>query len=171
MPESAVRDPILEAHMDELRHPDPTGTELLCFLQAVELHIPGEANSVAVYRRLLRHTTDASIRLVMDMLVRDEARHHRLLQQMSNRLREQLTWDESGVSQGSGPPTISPEEVRALEKEERHGAAELRTLAARQRAGDSDLGCLLLESMAMDSEKHAMLLAFVARRLSTLTRR
>ncbi len=156
--------------MDELRHPDPSGAELLCFLQAVEHHIRGEAGSVAAYRRLLRENTDRIVCTAMDMLVRDEERHHRLLRGVARSLREQLTWQQSPDVLASVPTATSLEEVRLLEQEERRGAAELRERAAQQRSSNTALASLLLETKAMDSEKHALLLAFVDRRLRTLCR-
>jgi rubrerythrin len=164
---TANGDAILEAHMDELRHPDPAGAELFCFLRAVEQHNRGEASSVATYRRLLRDTTDPTIRVVMDMLVRDEARHHRLLRRIAKSLQEQLTWQASPDALTPVRTATSPEKVRSLEQEERRGAVELRELAARQRSSNSELACLLLETMALESEKHALLLSFVGRRLRT----
>lgn len=168
MPPAAVPDAIVEVHMDALRHPDPAGAELLSFLQAVEQHVRDEASSVATYRRLRREASDPLVRTAMDMLVRDEQRHHRLLRRIATSLWYQLTWQEAPADVGTVPSTISADEVRSLGQEERRGAIELRELARRQRSSNNELACLLLETMALDSEKHALLLTFVGRRLETV---
>jgi hypothetical protein len=157
---------VLEAHMDALRRPDPAGIALACLLDAVETHVREEARSLAVYRRMLAQAQDPEIHFVMDMLVRDEARHHRLLQQMARSLRSQLAWETERGGSAADMKGIAVDEVRALALEEQHGADQLRALAARQRAGEGDFASLLLQSMATDSEKHALLLSFVARHLT-----
>jgi rubrerythrin len=160
---------IADVYIDELRHPDPAGANLLSFIDTVESHISAEAASIQTYHRLVRQTSDPFIRVVMDLLIQDEARHHALPRQIAENLRAELTWSPES------PPSLTDEapdadgptavEVRGLEAEERRGAEELRDLAQRQRRGDAELVCLLLEAMAMDSDKHARLLSFVARRL------
>lgn len=69
--------------------------------------------------------------MVMDMLVKDEARHHALLRRIAASLREKLNWSQptalpSGDASTDESATATADEVRALELEERHGAQELR---------------------------------------------
>jgi rubrerythrin len=160
----AVEDAVLDAHLDELRHPDPAGTGLSCLLQSIQAHIRTEVTSVATYARLQQQANDPVIAAVLELLVQDETRHHALLERIARTIHDQLNW-ATEKPPAAAAPAITAEEVRALELDERREADELHRLSQVARGSDSELCGLLLESMAIDSDKHARLLSFVAQRL------
>jgi hypothetical protein len=164
---------IEDVHLDEVRHPDPSGQCLLRLLGAVEAHVRDESLSVETYERIGRETRDPVLAVVMELLVEDETHHYALLQRIATSLEAHLNWatDSPVLPTGDEPPRQTDPEmveaVRELEDEERRGAQQLRDLAHRERTPETGLPCLLLETMAADSDKHAHLLAFVAEHLAS----
>jgi hypothetical protein len=57
---------IEDVHLDELRHPDPSGQCLLRLLGAVEAHVRDESVSVETYARIGRETSDPVVAVVME---------------------------------------------------------------------------------------------------------
>jgi hypothetical protein len=171
-PDNRLQAMIEEVHLDALRHPDPCGSGLLTFLEAIQQHAEGEASTVQTYARIASETSDPVVAVVMELLVDEEQRHHALFQRIGASLRDRFNWAESSALPLDAAPTgrTDPQTIRLLrdlEAEERRGAQALRDLAHPERPGQSGLICLLLQAMAMDSDKHARLLAFVAERLAS----
>ncbi len=151
--------------------PDPTSVDSL--LRAFEDHAANEAEALEGYRRLAETTSDPVVALVMHMVLKDEERHHGLMERMATTLRDGLEWRNSADALPlSRPPAdaSSPEVmdiVRSWIDEERQGARELEKAAADLRELHGGLFSLLLEWMAVDSQKHERAMRFLARRLES----
>jgi rubrerythrin len=139
-------------------------------LDAVEHHLAVEAQTLGRYAYLAAHAGDPAVALVMRLVLADEERHHRLLQQLSTSLRHAVAQDAPDLAHTRKqiPPTAPLAELtrlaHELATEERAGAESLRELATATARPD-ELECVLLEMMAADSDKHARLIDFVESRL------
>ena len=135
-------------------------------LRALEAHAAAEAESVAAYERLANQSGDPLVELLMNLVLEDEHRHHRLLERMAGNL-------DGGTPSGDGEGRegSAPEEAvlstRTLIREEREGARYLRHLARQEPRLHDGAYALLLETMARDSEKHEHILRFILRRLES----
>jgi hypothetical protein len=162
-----------EVHIDAAHQPDPCGTGLQMLVQAIETHISEEEASVEAYRQLSSATPDPVVGTLMRLLAEDEERHHRLLEEIGESLRDRLDWVADAPAITDSRVTTGPDDVEwlrrvwAFEEDERRGARALRELAHRARVECEPMAYELLEAMAIDSDKHARLLKFVERRLST----
>src|SRR5215207_6375529 len=118
---------IEDVHLDELRHPDPSGQRLLRLMNAIDAHVREETASIETYARVGRETNDPVVARIIELLLADEQRHHTLFRGIAASLRDRLDWVVD-----SSPPAHDPAMVntlRALEREERRGAQQLRDLA------------------------------------------
>jgi len=145
-------------------------------LDAVERHALAEEDALTQYEYLRTASGDPVVGLVMQLILDDEARHHRLLKRIEASLRDAIDWTRSPealpLSTSPEPPVTASlvETASALIKEEHTGARFLRDLAHRDKDVGAGLQSLLIEMMAMDSDKHARLLQFVHDRLATRAR-
>ena len=146
---------------------DPEGSPLDRLLHSFESHIAAETDTVREYRRLADTSPDPAVRLLMQLVLEDEERHHGLLERMAARIRNTLYWTHSAgaLPTGSGPTGENArQELRAIERfarQEQEGVRHLRELARRDGDLHNGLFGLLLETMAMDSEKHQRILRFM----------
>ena len=146
---------------------EPEGSPLDRLLQTFESHIAAETDTVREYRRLADASPDPTVRLLMQLVVEDEERHHGLLERMAARIRNTLYWTHSpeALPTDSGPAGENAwQELRAIERfarQEQEGVRHLRELARRDGDLYHGLFGLLLETMATDSEKHERILQFL----------
>ena len=127
-------------------------------------HDHEEAPLLAAYRSLATGT-DGVVRYIIDLILEDECRHHRLLVEMATA----MAW--SGVGADSGPRTpalglgVNPEVVRLTRKLRRSEQADRRALRAIHRRlrpfADETLWSLLVNLMEHDTEKHIAMLRFL----------
>lgn len=149
----------------------PERHEVGQLLAAIEDHELAEEGAIEAYHRLATTSGDPVIALLMQLVVDDEERHHRLLKHIATSLYEFVGWQQAAPA---GPASASAdrraqrealEATRALIKDERDGARQLRGLAKPAARRGQKLTALLLEVMARDSEKHEQILRYVAERL------
>lgn len=148
----------------------PSSTEeLLAMLGA---HVDGESEHIEAYRRLADTIDDPIVKVLMDLVIEDEERHHELMRRMTARLRDDL---EATRSEAALPYAPSPRNgrlrgfaavVEAYAKDERQGVRQLRRLAGDASLIYDGLFALLLETMADDSAKHERIMRFVLRRIA-----
>jgi len=142
-------------------------------LDVIESHVSAEAGSLEDYRRLADNSADPVVKLLAELVLGDEERHHHLLQRIATSLAGAVHWWHPAEALPS--PTRQPEPAtreaieasRALIREEHAGARELRQLARREQRLGGGLETLLLETMAMDSEKHERIVRFILKRLQS----
>jgi hypothetical protein len=140
-------------------------------LDTVQHHASAEETSLAEYRELAERTSDPVVRLLVQLVLDDEARHHDLLARMAISLQDALSWTHSSdalpvVWAGDAPADpafIATTQARI--REEQEGARILHGLARKQVHVADGLFSLLLECMAMDSQKHERILRFIQKRL------
>lgn len=150
----------------------PSGAAIEVLLRTVEQHAEEERDTVEMYLALAERTADGAVRVLLEILVEDERKHHVLFQRIAARIEDDINWatsDEALPVAAVSRPAADPGDVRLLlnaAKDERRGSRELRRLG-RERSGlNGGLFRVLLEAMADDSEKHAHILDFAARRLA-----
>jgi hypothetical protein len=132
------------------------------FIGAIRSHEVAELDAIAVYRDLATRASDPVIAGLLRVLLRDEQRHHGILQAIGM---------QSGAAARHAPPgdqdptADSLTLLNSFARQERDGADELRRLARQAPELVGDVFSLLLELMAMDSLKHERILSFIAREL------
>ena len=157
----------LSLHANTPTHP-PSATERL--IRALEAHASAEERDLTDCESLAQRSHDPVARLLIEMIVDDERRHHVLLQSMVRRLQEEVDFVASPTALPVAPAaeeeTDDPDlasAVRALIRDEHEGARHLRHIARQEPHVYDGLYALLLETIARDSEKHATILQFILR--------
>jgi hypothetical protein len=138
-------------------------------LRAMRLHVEEEDASVRAFKSVAAVTDDPAVRLLLNVIVEDEERHHGLLQRMAESFREELTgvYSSGALPSGTGskPPAEVIETVRTSLHKEHEGVAKIRQIAQQNTALYGGLFSLLMETMALDSQKHEHVLTFILKRL------
>lgn len=139
-------------------------------LNTIEAHINAENESLRAYKDLSKRSGDPLARMLIELVLADEERHHELLHRMAISLRDDINWTHSPdalpIDRASGPVAAELiEATRARIREEQESVRHARELARTQRGLYDGLFELLLQIMAEDSEKHERILRFVLKRL------
>jgi hypothetical protein len=138
-------------------------------IRALEAHASAEAHDLATCQGLAERSSDPVLRLLLQLLVEDEERHHTLLQSMVRRLQEEVEF----VPSHSAVPVSEPDATAGMElaatlreliRDEHEGARHLRHLARQEPHLYDGLYPMLLETIARDSEKHATMLRYLLMR-------
>ena len=140
-------------------------------LHSVERHAQEESRAIESYAALADRTSDGALRVLLELLIEDERKHHEIFLRIAARLRDDIEWTTSeGALPVAGAPVAGDPADRAFlldaAREERRGAGELRAFARKRADLNGGLFSVLVESMADDSEKHARILSFAAARIS-----
>jgi len=134
-------------------------------------HLDTEAGLLGTYERLSRESGSEYVAYLLSLIGEDEARHHRLFEELINALRAPVDRDV-----GKKVPTVESagnakellEVVDQFVEAERADKRELRRLARsrniRTMKGHS-LWPLLIELMQRDTEKHLAILGFIRTQL------
>ena len=137
-------------------------------VELIARHGAEEGELLATYERLATEAPDASVRYLIDLILEDERRHHRLLAELSNA----MAWD----SVGQPPEPVTPrlprkisgalyEQTRLLRKSEQADYRALRRIRRRLRPfASTTLWGLIIDLMLLDTKKHATILRFLERR-------
>jgi len=123
------------------------------------------------YQRFAEEAESPAVRYLVQLIVDDERKHHRLLAEVANT----VAWGWSANSPKAAAPEIFPKEDPAgplareteelLAAEERD-QEELRRLRKELRPyKDTTLWALIIELMQLDTEKHAIILRFISKHL------
>jgi rubrerythrin len=140
-------------------------------LDHMEEHLDSERELLDAYKDAVEASGAEYVAYLFRLIIEDEARHHRLFEELANALRAPV---ERGV--GARVPLIEPvantrellEATERLLDAEQRDARELRRLARtkglRTMRGLS-LWPLLIELMEHDTEKHEAILRFVRTQL------
>jgi hypothetical protein len=132
-------------------------------------HGSDEGRILAEYEQYAESSASPAVRYLVDLIMDDERRHHRVLEELANA----IAWGWSGNSPDSAVPDLpvgrgGDVELRrrtlALLAEENKDHAELKRLRKQLGAyADSTLWALLVDLMILDTEKHARILDFIAK--------
>lgn len=134
-------------------------------------HMDGEHHVLQEYAHLAAETQSDQIRFLINMILDDEVRHHRIFQQMVNWIRaEHAQRDDIETSIGLSPPSGGPERHHIIEltdkmlELERKDDAALRELEKMvTEVADTAWWGTLVEAMRLDSRKHIKLMEGVRR--------
>jgi len=154
---------------------DPSGREIGAE-RAIAAHLrehgPREGALLGAYQELIDQCEDEGVRYLAGMILEDERRHHRLIDEMLHQI-ESFIWE---VERDPQVPYLTPRvdpELRAATDEllalEREDAKELKQLRREMRSQpDSSLLPLLVELMIHDTAKHIAILKETPRTQSGL---
>lgn len=129
----------------------------------------------ALLERYRRYATDASspaVRYLVQLLLEDESRHHRLLVEMANAIAWGWTANSPvpvtpGIFEGKGQDDRLEAETNELLAFEERDEKELRRLLNQLRDfRETTMWSLVVETMLADTKKHAHILRFIARHLT-----
>lgn len=138
--------------------------------QLVELvtrHGSEEGKLLAAYEELASKTTDQGVRYLIDLILEDERRHHRLLEEIAN----SMAWGSTSGSPDDSTPDMPRalqgellEQTRRLLRAEKADYREIRRIRRRLRPfAGTTLWALVIDLMMMDTKKHAAILRFLER--------
>ena len=140
-------------------------------VELIVQHGAEEGALLAPYETLAAESPDESVRYLINLILEDEHRHHRLLAELSNA----MAW---GVVTQS-PATVIPrlpgdiggellEQTKLLRKSEEADYRALQGIRRRLRPfADTTLWVLVVDLMLLDTKKHATILRFLERRRKT----
>lgn len=137
-------------------------------VHALDRHGREEAELLTRYEQYVEQTGSPVARYLVRLIVDEERRHHRMLEELANTIAWGHFGDEGRVELPNQPPRWrGPDrtlraETRALLRHERRDRRQLRSLGRRLRTyGDVPLWNLLIELMRLDTEKHVSILSFI----------
>jgi rubrerythrin len=147
--------------------PAPVRDAELAIARMLREHGRREGAALAEYRKLADTCDDDGVRYLLEMILADEERHHRQIDEMLHQVQSFL-WEvdvEPKVPhvRGYRHPELREVTERLLELE-RRDAAELRRLRRQMRSQpSSSMLPLLVELMIHDTQKHIEILKFIKR--------
>lgn len=153
--------------LESLRSRSPAGRVWVEeLLETVHEHVKGERELLEAYVELAEEGPD-HVRYLIELILDDESRHHRLLGEMANKLESGIEWRpiEPAIpfvqSKRADRPRLSEATARFLEFE-REDARALRKLRKEFRPmRNTTLYDLLLRLMELDTKKHIAILEFI----------
>lgn len=128
-------------------------------------HGPREGAALAAYKRLADGVDDPGIRYLVELIMADEERHHRIINEMLHQI-QSFVWETHVDPQVPYLGTIVDPELRAATDElielEKQDAKELRRLKRQMRGQpSSSMLPLLVELMEHDTAKHIAMLKLI----------
>lgn len=130
-------------------------------------HLNNEIELLQAYRAAAAESGSAAFGYLVDIIMDDEMRHHRVFEELANALRSDVEMRpvEPAVPDLAGFGALPDKVVELTEQllaREEQDAAELRHLRRQLRdVRDTTLWQVLVTMMELDTEKHAELLRFV----------
>lgn len=129
-------------------------------------HVEAEREVLSEYASAVETIDAPDVRYLMQLILDDERRHHRIFEEMARSVQAAREWQdlEPQVPNLTGRPLS--EEVRALTTRllaaEREDERELKALRRELRSvADTTMWALLVDLMALDTQKHERILAFM----------
>lgn len=135
-------------------------------LDELEGHVESERELLVEYARAAQEVEAPDLRFLVDLILEDERRHHRLFQEMAAALQGVREWRTTSPAVPGLSRRPLPDEVRKLTERflaaERDDRRQLRALGRRLRpVADTTLWALLVDLMLLDTEKHLRILGFI----------
>lgn len=129
-------------------------------------HAKEEGALLERYEHVSGESTSPATRYLVDLIVEDERRHHRVLTQIAHT----IAWGSLNNPDGGVPRMIEGggdgalvEQTRKLLATEKKDRAELRRLRRRLRTYSGTIWPLLIDLMLLDTEKHMRILRHVVK--------
>jgi hypothetical protein len=130
-------------------------------------HIAHEQSIVDEYRRLAATAPSPAFRYVAELILADEVRHHRMLEDLAESIRASasllgdgvLIPDAVGYEPDRQKALVTTEHFEAIERKDLEELSALRKKLKPVR--DTTLWTLVIELMERDTEKHLRMLEFL----------
>jgi rubrerythrin len=140
--------------------------------QRLAQHLEDEAPLIAAYTRLAEESDSDYVRYIVDMILEDEARHHRMLQELLRSLTLMVAPHESGEGvphlgrvEHAGELLEVTDRLIDFERDDKRSLRRLRRELHDVR--DTSLWDLVVDAMQRDTDKHLAILGFLRERLAT----
>ncbi len=134
---------------------------------ALRAHEREEAGVIAAYSEYAAQSPSATVRYLISMILEDEHRHHKVLDELANAVRADATMEETGprvplfdVHSGDGPLLEATRRFIALERQDRE---ELKHLSGRMHKLGGELDAFVLQLLLADTDRHLSILRFIER--------
>lgn len=135
-------------------------------------HVETEESMLTEYSDLARDGGSRALEYLIELLVDDESRHHRLFRQLAESLETEALMKRQAPAipyldfQMVRAPLLVQEGAHALLDREEDDARELKRLKRELRdVKDTSLWSLLVELMQRDTQNHIAILSFVLRHI------
>ena len=143
-------------------------TSTRALVSQLEQHGSDEGELLAVYEDMAESAADQGSRYLINLILDDERRHHRLLVEMANA----MAWGDPSASPERATPAISGSvdgdlllQTKKLRRAEEADFRKLRRMRRRLRPfAKTTMWALLVDLMILDTKKHATMLRFLERR-------
>lgn len=134
--------------------------------EALVAHERDEADVIAAYETFARDTESDVVRFLIELIVEDERRHHRVIEQLANTIRAQATFEDV-------KPRIPYLDVRRHRDQqllaatrmfldiERKDRRHLKDLAKSVEQSAGEVDAFIVNLMRMDTERHIAILKFI----------
>jgi rubrerythrin len=133
------------------------------------LRAHGEVEGAALssYRKLVEQCDNEGVKYLVQLIIEDETRHHRMIGEMLNQLHS-VVWEvevPNRVPAMSGSPDTALTDAtrKLIEMEKADGAELVRLRSAVESGGATSLLPLLVNLMIHDTAKHIAILEFILR--------
>ena len=140
-------------------------------LDQLAAHVQSEEEMLGEYTAAVATVDEPDVRYLIQLILEDEARHHRVFEEIVHAVRGSVRWEhiEPKVPDRSRSPL--PEELRQLTARflaaEREDRRHLRSLRQRlEPVANTTLWPLLVQLMELDTDKHLLILESLAGRSS-----
>ncbi len=142
--------------------------DIASLVELLARHGSEEGRLLDVYEELAKSTSNKAVQYLVNLILDDERRHHRLLADVANA----MAWESLNDDDVPVAPSLSPradralvEHTRKLRRAEREDHKKLRELRKRLRPyADTTMWALIVDLMVLDTEKHMAILRFIEQR-------
>jgi hypothetical protein len=140
-------------------------TDIRELVELLARHGAEEGQLLATYENLASTTSNEGAKYLINIILDDERRHHRLLAEMANA----MAWGSMRGAPGAATPGISQgidkelsAHTKRLREAEEADFRELRRFRKRLRPfADTTSWALIIDLMLLDTKKHATILRFL----------
>lgn len=134
----------------------------------IRAHVEAEAGVEQEYESLAETVDAPDVRYLINLILDDEKRHHRLLGQLAEAVRSFVEADRApdvpAITRLEQPDALVAATKRFLAVEKEDARALRHLLRELQPVEDTTLWSLLVRLMLLDTEKHIEILRFVRKR-------
>lgn len=135
---------------------------------ALIAHEQDEADVIAAYETFAKDTESEVVRFLIELIVEDERRHHRVIEQLANTIRSQATFEDVNpripyldVHRHRDRQLLAA--TRMFLDIERKDRTHLKDLAKTVGASGGEVDAFIVNLMRMDTERHISILKFIDR--------
>jgi len=133
---------------------------------ALVAHEKDEEEVITAYEAFATETESKVVRFLIELIVEDERRHHKVLEQLANTIRAQSTFEETGTRvpyldvHRRRDRAVLETTKRFLEVE-RKDRSHLKDLAKTVEACGGEVDAFVVNLLRMDTERHIQILKFI----------